>query len=72
MGSSRSTVVRVLEGCGVEDFDAANKMVYLNTNKGELNLSELEMMDPATGSTTKYESDPENRVDIEGLDLSDR
>ncbi len=29
----------VLEGCGVEDFDAANKMVYLNTNKGELNLA---------------------------------
>ena len=60
----------VLEGCGVEDFDAANKMVYLNTNKGELNLAELEMMDPGTGATTKYESDPENRVDIEGLDLS--
>jgi len=60
----------VLENCGVEDFDATNKLVYLNTNKGDLNLSELEMMDPSTGGTTKYESDPENRVDIEGLDLS--
>ena len=61
----------VLENCGVEDFDAANKQVYLVTNKGDLDLAEVEMLDPATGSTTKYESDPEKRVDIEGLQLSD-
>ena len=54
----------VLEACGVRGFDAANKQVYLVTNKGALNLSELELMDPATGATTKVESDPENRVDI--------
>jgi dipeptidyl aminopeptidase/acylaminoacyl peptidase len=61
----------VLEGCGVESFDAANKLVYLTTNKGALNLSELETMDPATGATTKLESDPENRVDIAGVVTSD-
>jgi dipeptidyl aminopeptidase/acylaminoacyl peptidase len=61
----------VLENCGVEAFDASNKQIYLNTNKGDLDLSELEMLDPATGSTTKYESDPEKRVDIQGLQLSD-
>ena len=61
----------VLEGCGVESFDAANKQVYLTTNKGALNLSELEMMDPATGATTKLESDPENRVDIAGVTTSE-
>ncbi|WP_260736632.1 alpha/beta hydrolase family protein [Tunturiibacter lichenicola] len=61
----------VLEGCGVEGFDAANKLVYLTTNKGALNLSELETMDPATGVTTKLESDPENRVDIAGVVTSD-
>jgi dipeptidyl aminopeptidase/acylaminoacyl peptidase len=61
----------VLEGCGVEGFDAANKLVYLTTNKGALNLSELETMDPATGATTKLESDPENRVDIAGVVTSD-
>jgi dipeptidyl aminopeptidase/acylaminoacyl peptidase len=61
----------VLEGCGVEGFDAANKLVYLTTNKGALNLSELEMMDPATGATTKLESDPENRVDIAGVTTSE-
>jgi dipeptidyl aminopeptidase/acylaminoacyl peptidase len=61
----------VLENCGVEDFDASNKQVYLNTNKGDLDLSELEMLDPATGSTARYESDPEKRVDIDGLQISD-
>jgi dipeptidyl aminopeptidase/acylaminoacyl peptidase len=29
------------------------------------------MLDPSTGTTKKYESDPENRVDIQGLELSD-
>lgn len=61
----------VLENCGVEDFDASNKQVYLNTNKGNLDLSEIDMLDPATGSTTKFESDPEKRVDVEGLQLSE-
>ena len=61
----------VLEGCGVEGFDAGNKQVYLTTNKGALNLSELELMDPATGAITKVESDPENRVDLAGLQTSD-
>ena len=57
----------VLESCGVDGFDAANKQVYLETNKGDMDLVELEVMDPATGSMKKYESDPENRVDVQGL-----
>jgi dipeptidyl aminopeptidase/acylaminoacyl peptidase len=61
----------VLEQCGVEDFDAGNKQVYLSTNKGALDLSELEMLDPATGTTATFESDPEGRVDFGGLNLSD-
>src|ERR1700733_2266934 len=61
----------VLEQCGVVDFDASNKQVYLMTNKGSLDLSELEMMDPATETTTKFESDPENRVDVGTLGLSE-
>ena len=61
----------VLEECGVGDFDAANKQVYLITNKGTLDLAEIEMLDPATGTTAKYESDPENRVDVGGIELSD-
>jgi dipeptidyl aminopeptidase/acylaminoacyl peptidase len=61
----------VLEGCGVDDFDATNSKVYLETNKGSLDLTELEVMDPATGATTKMESDPEGRVDLGGLQISD-
>ena len=61
----------VLESCGVSDFDADNKQVYLMTNKGTVDLTEIEMMDPATGTTKKYESDPENRVDVEGLAQSE-
>jgi dipeptidyl aminopeptidase/acylaminoacyl peptidase len=61
----------VLEECGVEDFDASNKQVYLLTNKGDLNLTEIQLMDPASGGTTKFESDPENRVDVHGLELSE-
>jgi len=61
----------VLEGCGVTGFDATNKHVYLQTNKGALDLTQLELMDPATGATTKVESDPEARVDLDGVVSSD-
>ena len=61
----------VLEGCGVSGFDAENKQVYIQTNKGSLDLSQLELMDPATGATTKVESDPEGRVDLGGVESSD-
>ena len=61
----------VLEGCGISDFDAANKQVYLTTNKGALDLAELQLLDPTTGATTKLESDPENRVDIGDVQISD-
>ena len=60
----------VLEGCGQAGFDAKNKLVYLVTNKGALNLSELEMLDPETGATTRIESDPQNHVDFGGVILS--
>jgi len=61
----------VLEGCGVSAFSPDDKQVYLVTNKGALDLSELETMDPATGATTKMESDPEKRVDIDGVTTSE-
>ena len=61
----------VLESCGVVAFDAENKQVYLTTNKGSLDLSELDLMDPATGATTRIESDPEKRVDIRSVETSE-
>lgn len=60
----------VLESCGQAGFDAQNNLVYLITNKGPLNLTELEMLDPATGATTPVESDPQKRVDFGGVILS--
>jgi dipeptidyl aminopeptidase/acylaminoacyl peptidase len=61
----------VLESCGVEGFDASNRHVYLSSNKGSLDLSELELMDLASGATTTVESDPEKRVDFDGMQMSD-
>jgi len=60
----------VLESCGQEGFDARNELVYLVTNKGPLNLTELDMLDPATGATTRIESDPQKHVDFGGVILS--
>ena len=61
----------VFESCGVSGFDATDKQVYLITNKGSLDLTELELMDPATGTTTKVESDPEKRVDLDTVQTSE-
>jgi dipeptidyl aminopeptidase/acylaminoacyl peptidase len=61
----------VLEGCRVAGFDAANKQVYLITNKGSLDLTELDLLDPTTGATSKVESDPEKRVDLGRVQRSD-
>src|SRR5256885_6102321 len=49
-----------LEFCGLAGFDKSNGRVYLITNKGAVDLTELELMDPTTGVTAKVESDPES------------
>jgi dipeptidyl aminopeptidase/acylaminoacyl peptidase len=59
----------VTESAGVLGWDAENRNVYLVTNKGDLDLSTLYMMDPETKETTLLESDPENRVDFGSLRL---
>ena len=60
----------VLEDCSAFDFDAGGKYLYFATNKGALDLSELEMLDVATGATTKVEGDPEKRVDLYNVEIS--
>jgi dipeptidyl aminopeptidase/acylaminoacyl peptidase len=60
----------VLENCSAFDFDAGGKNVYFGTNKGALDLIELEMMDLATGATTKVEGDPDKRVDLYNVEIS--
>jgi dipeptidyl aminopeptidase/acylaminoacyl peptidase len=54
----------VFEECYQAGFDAANKRLYLVTNRGDLDLTELETLDVQTGKTDKAESDPEKRVDF--------
>jgi dipeptidyl aminopeptidase/acylaminoacyl peptidase len=60
----------VLENCGPFDFDAGGKSVYIATNKGALDLTELEMLDVNTGATTKIESDPDRRADLFNVEIS--
>jgi dipeptidyl aminopeptidase/acylaminoacyl peptidase len=61
----------VLETCSVHGFDATNKQVYLVTNKGPLDLMELDLLNPATGTAATVETDPERRVDITHGKLSE-
>jgi dipeptidyl aminopeptidase/acylaminoacyl peptidase len=57
----------VLEQCGVVAFTPDNKQGYMITNKGALNFIELQTIDPVTGATAKVESDPDGRVDLQGM-----
>src|SRR5216684_1707931 len=53
------------------EVHAINNQVYLITNKGPLDLIELELLNPVTGAAAKVESDPEKRVDITNGKLSE-
>jgi dipeptidyl aminopeptidase/acylaminoacyl peptidase len=61
----------VLESCTALSFDASGQNAYLVTNKGALNLVELDMLNLADGSTQKVESDPKQRVDLDTAEISD-
>jgi dipeptidyl aminopeptidase/acylaminoacyl peptidase len=54
----------VFESCGLHRFHRDDKRVYLETNKGEPDLSQLLLLDPATGKTEFVESDPMKHVDF--------
>lgn len=57
----------VEENAGVSGWDAKNENVYLTTNKGDLDLMTLFMMNPETKEMEVLESDPNRRVDFGGL-----
>lgn len=61
----------VFEQCSVVGFAPDNAKAYLITNKGALNFIELQSMNPATGATEKIEGDPEKRVDLQNMVVSD-
>jgi dipeptidyl aminopeptidase/acylaminoacyl peptidase len=70
-GFKRIYSCSVLESCGVLGFDAANRSAWMMTNKGAADLAELDRLDPSSGATSRVESDPENRVDLSGIALSE-
>lgn len=59
----------VTESAGVSGWNADNSRFYLESNKGDLNLSTLFLMDPLTRQLTKIESDPKGKVDFGNLFL---
>ncbi len=61
----------VLESTDFMQFHKDGKRIYLQTNKGNRNLSELVLFDPATGREEKVESDPRNCVDFGGAIFSE-
>ena len=61
------------ESAGIAGFTKDNKRVYLITNTGnERDLTEVLLLDPATGKEERYEVDPENRVDLSNLAFSEK
>lgn len=59
----------VTENAAVVGWDATNANFYLDTNKGDLNLSTLFKFNPKTLASELIESDPAGRVDFGGLQL---
>lgn len=60
----------VLETCYLLRFHKDGEKVYMVTNKGDLDLAQLMLMDPETGKTELVEADPEKEVDFGGTDFS--
>jgi dipeptidyl aminopeptidase/acylaminoacyl peptidase len=54
----------VFETCGTQRFHKDGKRVYMQTNKGEADLTRLVLFDPETGQEEPVESDPLKRVDL--------
>src|SRR3954463_16012594 len=61
----------VFETCNPIRFDKTNSKVYLDTNKGDPDLTRLVLFDPATKTEQLVESDPLNRVDFGNASFSD-
>ncbi len=54
----------VFEACDPIQFHRDAQRVYIQTNKGDLDLATLALLDPATGQLDPVESDPLKRVDL--------
>jgi dipeptidyl aminopeptidase/acylaminoacyl peptidase len=54
----------VFETCDVIQFHRDGHRAYIQTNRGDLNLMTLALLDPATGQVETVESDPLQHVDF--------
>lgn len=54
----------VFESCDAIQFHKDGRRIYIQTNKGDLNLLTLALLDPASSEVEIVESDPEGRVDL--------
>ena len=62
----------VFETCDPVQFHKDGKRLYLQTNRGDgTDLTELAILDPATGKTQSVESDPLRRVDLDAAVFSE-
>ena len=62
----------VFESCGPVRYHKDGKRVYFESNKGaNIDLTRLELFDPATGKEELVESDPLNRVDFGNANFSE-
>ncbi len=62
----------VFENCGPVRYHKDGQRVYFETNKGaNIDLSRLELFDPATGKEELVESDPLNHVDFGNANFSE-
>jgi dipeptidyl aminopeptidase/acylaminoacyl peptidase len=61
----------VFETCGPDRFNKDNSKAYIETNKGNTDLTRLVLFDPTTKTEQLVESDPLNRVDFGGATFSD-
>lgn len=61
----------VFEECSPVRFHKDNKRVYLETNKGNPDLTQLILLDVATGKEEVVESDPLKKVDFGNAAFSD-
>lgn len=59
----------VTESAFISGWNEDNSKCYLITNKGDLDLTTLYLFDPESGKMELMESDPENRVDLDGITL---
>lgn len=61
----------VFESAEVVQFHRDGQRAYIQTNKGNLDLTTLALLDPATGQIETVESDPLGRVDLDSAWFSE-